>query len=104
MDFSLSEEQLALQDSARLFASKELPDIAKQIEKTDEPPNIKLRKQFASLGYLGINLPEEYGGGGMTHLDAVLVLEEIAKVSIAVDHPLPSLILVTKHLSKQSCP
>ena len=45
MDFSLSEEQLALQDYARLFASKELPDIAKQIEKTDEPPNIKLRKQ-----------------------------------------------------------
>ena len=88
MDFSLSEEQLALQDSARLFASKELPDIAKQIEKTDEPPNIKLRKQFASLGYLGINLPEEYGGGGMTHLDAVLVLEEIAKVSIAVAFPI----------------
>ena len=78
MDFSLSEEQLALQDSARQFAKKELPDIAKQIEKTDEPPNIELRKQFASLGYLGINLPEEYGGAGMTHLDAVLLLEEIA--------------------------
>jgi len=40
MDFSLSEEQLALQNSVRQFAAKELPEIAKQIEETDEPPSI----------------------------------------------------------------
>ena len=37
--------------------------------------------------FLGINLPEEYGGAGAKHLDAVLVLEELAKISIAVAFP-----------------
>ncbi|HJN97267.1 MAG: butyryl-CoA dehydrogenase [Gammaproteobacteria bacterium] len=87
MDFTLSEEQLALQQSVRQFAQNELPAIARQIEEDDEPPGIELRKKFAELGYLGVNLPEEFGGGGMSHLDAVLVLEEIAKVSIAVAFP-----------------
>jgi len=87
MDFALSEEQLAMQDSVRRFASTELPEIARQIEESDEPPSIELRKRFAELGYLGVNLGTEYGGAGMSHLDAVLVLEEIAKVSIAVAFP-----------------
>jgi alkylation response protein AidB-like acyl-CoA dehydrogenase len=46
-----------------------------------------LRKRFAELGYLGVNLDSSYGGAGMSHLDAVLVLEEIAKISIAVAFP-----------------
>ena len=37
--------------------------------------------------YLGINLPEQYGGHGLSHLDAVIVLEEFAKVSPAVAFP-----------------
>ena len=39
------------------------------------------------MGLLGVNLPSEYGGQGLSHLDAVLVLEEIAKISIAVAFP-----------------
>lgn len=39
------------------------------------------------MGFLGINLPEEYGGQGLGHLEAVLVLEELAKVSSAVAMP-----------------
>lgn len=88
MDFTLSEEQQALQQSVRLFAQKELPEIARQVEETDEPPGIDLRKRYAELGYLGVNLDSKYGGAGMSHLDAVLVLEEIAKVSIAVAFPI----------------
>ena len=87
MDFTLSEEQQALQQSVRRFAQKELPEIARQIEVSDEPPDIELRKRFAELGYLGVNLDSSYGGAGMSHLDAVLVLEEIAKISIAVAFP-----------------
>lgn len=87
MDFSLSEEQLALQASVRQFAENELPEIARQIEITDEPPSVALRKRFAALGYLGVNLDKKYGGAGLSHLDAVLVLEEIAKISIAVAFP-----------------
>jgi len=88
MDFSLSAEQRALQDAARQFAQKELPAIAKDIEENDEPPSLEVRKRFAELGYLGVNLSADYGGAGGSHLDAVLVLEEIAKVSIGVAFPI----------------
>lgn len=88
MDFTLSSEQQALQDSVRKFAQKELPDIAKQIEESDDPAPIELRRRYGELGYLGVNLPAQFGGGGLSHLDAVIVLEEIAKVSIAVAFPI----------------
>lgn len=88
MDFSLSPEQIALQESVRRFAQNELPDIAKHIESTDEPASLELRQRYGELGYLGVNLDSKYGGGGLSHLDAVIVLEEIAKVSIAVAFPI----------------
>jgi alkylation response protein AidB-like acyl-CoA dehydrogenase len=88
MDFNLSEEQKELQSSVRKFAKNELIEIARQVEETDEPPSIEIRKKYAELGYLGINLSENYGGSGGTHLDAVIVLEEIAKVSVAVAFPI----------------
>ena len=87
MDFTLSDEQRALQDSVRQFARRELPDIARQVEAADEPPDLELRKRYGELGYLGVNLDSRYGGGGLSHFDAVLVLEEIASVSIAVAFP-----------------
>ena len=87
MNFTLSEEQKALQDSVRKFAQTELPEIAKQIEETGHPPNIEIRKRFGELGYLGVNLSAKYGGSGGSHLDAVIGLEELAKISIAVAFP-----------------
>ena len=87
MNFDLSEEQKALQSSVRKFAQTELPAIAKQIEETNQPASVEIRKKYAELGYLGVNLAEEYGGSGGTHLDAVIVLEELAKISIAVAFP-----------------
>ena len=87
MNFTLSPEQLALQESARKFAQKELPEIASQLETQDEPVSRELRIRFSEMGYLGVNLPKKYGGGGLNHLDAVIVLEEIAKISIAVAFP-----------------
>ena len=87
MNFTLSEEQKALQNSVRKFAQTELPEIAKQIEETGRPPNMEIRKRFGELGYLGVNLSADYGGSGGTHLDAVIVLEELAKISIAVAFP-----------------
>ena len=88
MDFTLNDEQRALQESVRQFAQRELPELAREIELSDEPPSLELRKRFGELGYLGVNLPSEYGGGGMSHFDAVLVLEEVAKISIAVAFPI----------------
>ena len=84
MDFSLTAEQAMLQDTARRFAQDELPAHAKHIEKTSQSPSLDLRKRFAVLGFLGINLSTAYGGAGLGHFEAVLVLEELAKISVAV--------------------
>jgi alkylation response protein AidB-like acyl-CoA dehydrogenase len=88
MDFRLSNEQAQLRDSVRNFAQSELPPLAKIIEETCEPPPKSLLKQYAALGYLGINLPEPHGGHGATHLEAVICLEEVAKISPAAAFPI----------------
>ena len=78
MDFELNQEQRALQETARRFAEVELPDVAKLIEKNDEPVGPEIVQRFAELGFLGVNLPEANGGAGAKQVDAVLVLEELA--------------------------
>lgn len=88
MDFALSDEQVALQDTVRRFAHGELVDAAREIEATDEPPGPEILKQFAEMGLLGVNLDAAYGGAGLSHLDAVLVLEEVARLSPALAFPI----------------
>lgn len=87
MDFTLSNEQIELQDSVRKFAKNELTTVAAEIELTGKPPNKKIIKKFSEMGFLGVNLPQKYGGLGMTNFEAVLVLEEVAKISIALAFP-----------------
>jgi alkylation response protein AidB-like acyl-CoA dehydrogenase len=87
MDFCLSEFQEQLQDVARRFARKELPEIGRWIEETGEPSPRELVRRFADMGWLGMNLPVEYGGQGLEAIDALLVLEELAKVSPAAAFP-----------------
>ena len=64
-----------------------MPAHAKAIEENDTPPTLALRKRFAEMGFMGINLPTEYGGAGLGHFEAVLILEELAKISVAVAFP-----------------
>ena len=87
MDFSLNEEQLVLQESVRRFAVSELPDIAREVEKSGESPGPDVMKTFADMGYLGVNLPSELGGQGLGHLEAVIVMEELAKISSPLAFP-----------------
>jgi alkylation response protein AidB-like acyl-CoA dehydrogenase len=87
MDFTLSEEQTALQEMARKFAASELGETAHEVEEQDQPPSKEVVRKFAQQGLLGINLDAVYGGGGLGHFEAVLVLEEMAKQSIAVAFP-----------------
>ena len=87
MDFRLTEEQRALQESARRFARERLPEVARHCEESGEPPPHELVTEYARLGFLGINVPEELGGLGLGNLEALLVLEEFAKVSSAVAFP-----------------
>ena len=87
MDFSLTEEQQALKETARAFAQKELAPLAAGLESENTPLSHDMVKRMAELGFLGINIPEELGGLGQSNLDALIVLEELAKVSSAVAFP-----------------
>ena len=87
MDFSYTSDQLALQETVRRFAVSELVGEARDVEKTGCPPSAETVLKYAQQGLLGVNLPTEYGGSGMSHFEAVLVLEEVAKISIAMAFP-----------------
>lgn len=87
MDFRLSEEQRALQETARRYARERLPALARQIEVTGEPPPHELIREYAQQGFLGINVPERYGGLGLGNLEALIVLEEFGKISSAIAFP-----------------
>lgn len=87
MDFQLSEEQAELRDSVRRYARERLLDVAEEIETSGEPPSKELIREFAGMGYLGINVPESLGGQGLGNLEALIVIEELGRVSSAVGFP-----------------
>jgi butyryl-CoA dehydrogenase len=88
MDFRLTEDQRALQESARRFAQNELPKLAAEIEETSHPVPHDWLKRYAEMGFLGINADPDLGGLGLSHLDAFLVMEEFAKISVGVAFPI----------------
>ena len=87
MDFQLTDEQIELRDSVRRYAVERLIPIAEEIERSGEPPASELVREFAEMGYLGISIPAELGGQGLSNLDALLVVEELGRVSSAVGFP-----------------
>ncbi len=76
--FKLSKTQKQLQATASEFAKNELAPHAAEIDRSEQYPwdNVDL---LTKQGYMGMTVPEEYGGPGMSYLDTVLVIEEIAK-------------------------
>jgi butyryl-CoA dehydrogenase len=87
MNFSLTEEQQSLQETARKYAQERLLAHAKHCEEHNEPPSHELVREFAEMGFLGINVSTEYGGLGLGNLEALIVIEELAKISGAVAFP-----------------
>ena len=87
MDFKLTAEQLELQKAARDFAQKELIALADEMEESANPVPKDVLKKIGELGFLGINTPMEFGGLGLSNLDAIIVLEEFGKISSAVGWP-----------------
>ncbi|MFQ5765681.1 MAG: acyl-CoA dehydrogenase family protein [Rhodospirillales bacterium] len=88
MDFQLSDDQRQLRETARAFATVEMPAIARTLEENDEPLGREHVKRYAEMGFLGINVAEDLGGLGLGNIEALLVLEEFAKVSPAVAFPI----------------
>lgn len=78
MNFQLTETQEMIQNLARDFAEKELAPLASVMDKSGSIPHVIIEK-LAEIGFMGINVPEEYGGSGLDMVCKALVISELAK-------------------------
>jgi alkylation response protein AidB-like acyl-CoA dehydrogenase len=76
--YPLNEEQTMLRDVARDFAQNEIVPIAAEFDESGEFPHATIKK-MGEMGFMGIEIAEEYGGTGMDTLAYVLALEEICR-------------------------
>ena len=83
MDFRPTEEQVLLRRSVREFAETEIRPHVREWDQDSHFP-IELIPKLASLGLLGIQLPEQYGGAAMSAIDYCICMEELARVDPAV--------------------
>jgi len=82
VDFALSDEQKDFVDAIRDFCERECGTSDQRERLTDgyrEHHNFDIYKQMAEVGWLGVTIPESYGGSGGTMLDACLFMEETAR-------------------------
>ncbi|PTU65122.1 acyl-CoA dehydrogenase [Chromobacterium sp. Panama] len=77
MDFALTEEQIAFQDSARDFAASELAPRAAEWDEEETFP-LEVIRRSGEMGFLGLYTPEAYGGLGLSRQDSAIVFEELA--------------------------
>src|SRR3954449_5764778 len=82
MNFALTDEQSDFVDAIRDFCDRECGTQDQRERLTDgyrEHHNFDVYKQMAGLGWLGVTIPEEYGGAGGSMLDACLFMEETSR-------------------------
>ena len=82
MDFSLTEDQQMIRDAAREFAQNEIAPVAAEFDRSGEFPSETI-KAAAELGFMGIEIPEEYGGSGLDPISYALVMAEISAADAA---------------------
>jgi acyl-CoA dehydrogenase len=75
--FELTEDQRALQDTARKFARNEMWPVAHHHDKTSEFPHAVMQKAF-DAGLMNLSIPTEWGGAGFSIVDQCVITEEIA--------------------------
>jgi isovaleryl-CoA dehydrogenase len=83
MNFDLGEDVNALRDMVHRFAQERIKPMAAEIDAKNEFPN-ELWQEMGELGLLGVTVPEEFGGAGMSYLAHTVVVEEIARASASV--------------------
>src|SRR4029450_11878658 len=83
MDFRLPEEQGRLRRTVREFAESEIRPYVIEWDEAQQFP-MDLVPKLASLGLMGVQLPEEYGGAGLSAVDYCICIEELARVDPAV--------------------
>jgi len=83
MDLALSEEQEMVRKMARDFLTDKLPKtVVKEMEESELGYSPELWREMVELGWVGLVLPEKYGGGGMGFLDLAVLLEEIGRACL----------------------
>ncbi len=76
--FALTDDQTHIQEAARQLAESEIRPRAAEVDRSEEYPWDNVDK-LQHAGFMGMTIPEEYGGLGVSYLDAVLVIEQMAK-------------------------
>jgi butyryl-CoA dehydrogenase len=79
MNFALDDIQTMVRDTARKFAREEVAPFAAEMDKA-AVFRMDLARQMGELGFLGVAIPEEYGGGGMDYRCYAIVVEELSTV------------------------
>lgn len=93
MYFDLTDEERMIQETAREFANNEIAPVADRNNRESIFPS-DIIKKLGELGFMGINVPEEYGGANLGNFCVVLVLEELNRVcastgvTVSVHHSL----------------
>ena len=83
MDFTLNESQIAVQKVAREFAEREMRPVVMRYDETQEFPH-ELISKLGELGFMGMTWPEELGGAGMTDLESIVIIEELARIDPSI--------------------
>ena len=84
MDMGLGEEQRLLIDTIRSFVRKELQPLERSIEETgrlDDSIAASIREKSQALGLYAVNIPTEYGGGGLSVLNWMIAEEQFGRTS-----------------------
>ena len=83
MDYSLTEEQEMLRKMARDFLSTECPkSLVREMAEDETGHPIELWEKMTEIGWLGLVIPEQYGGGGGSFFDLVVLLEEMGRACL----------------------
>jgi alkylation response protein AidB-like acyl-CoA dehydrogenase len=89
MDFELTKEQKDIKQAARDFALGEFKDVGRDFDLNETHP-AEILKKARELGFIGLFVPEEYGGPGFGFLEQALVLEEFWRVDPGISQELCS--------------
>lgn len=79
INFDLPEEASMMRDAVREFAEKEIAPVAEELDAKEEF-SPELTKKMGDLGLMGVSIPEEYGGSGLSYLSYIVAVEELARV------------------------
>ncbi|MFY0682518.1 MAG: isovaleryl-CoA dehydrogenase [Thalassovita sp.] len=83
MNFDLGEDVNALRDMVHRWAQERVKPMAAEVDRSNAFPN-ELWQEMGELGLLGVTVPEDFGGAGMSYLAHTVVVEELARASASV--------------------